>query len=224
MLTWEFLSYSLSDNLSAYRNGERISVCRQSEISKGDTCNQSKVAVNLHFGTHVDFPWHFFDGGKTSSDFSADFFVADKIRVIVLNKLDVAHLVSVSDIEPYLKDVDDNLECLIIKTGLCNLRYEDAYWNDNVGVNENVATFCRNRFPFLRFIGFDFMSVSGIHHRMLGREVHKEFFRNNILPIEDMDLSRINSCTIIKKIIISPYRVSKSDAAPATVFAQIEKI
>lgn len=60
---WVFLSYPLSNVLSAYRNGMRIEISSDSAIGRGDATNNSTIRMSSHFGTHLDFPSHFFKLG-----------------------------------------------------------------------------------------------------------------------------------------------------------------
>lgn len=217
---WIFLSYMVSDRISAYRNGERIKTEKVSAIERGDVSNHTVVKVSLHFGTHLDFPCHFLADGKKSEHYDADFFFCDKVEVVFIEALKNPHLLSVCDIELQLQDASRETQCIIVKTGMGTQRMEDCYWNDNIGVDEGIAEWLRNRFPSLRFLGFDFMSVSGSHYRELGRQVHRELFCKNILPIEDMDLHQLQLGDRIGTLVVSPYRVLGSDAAPVTVFAK----
>ncbi len=41
-------------------------------IGKGDVCNLSALLLCLHNGTHIDAPYHFFDGGKSVDEISLD--------------------------------------------------------------------------------------------------------------------------------------------------------
>lgn len=218
---WQYLSYILSDELSAYRNGRRVSSRCVQSISNGDVCNHSEIEVSLHFGTHIDFPSHFISNAANADSYDADYFVTNNVTLLFLEKLEDPYLVKLSDIIPLLKEVDACVECLIIKTGMSDIRMTESYWSDSVGIDEGVATYLRNHYPMLRFIGFDFISVSGSRYRMLGRIVHREMLSNNILPIEDMDLSRVSPNVRITELIISPLRIKGAEAAPVTVLAKI---
>lgn len=224
MSKWFFLSYELNDELSAYRNGKRITVSHLREMKLGAECNETSIDVSLHFGTHIDFPYHFLDQGMTMSDYDPDFFITDKIGLVFLDKLETKGLVSLCDIKPFVEKLPSDTECLILHTGMSGSRFDDIYWSDGIGINSGVAEYLSIVLPKLRFIGFDFISVSGTHNRrQLGRAVHRELFKKNILPIEDMYLKMLKKGDIIKKIIVSPYRITSADAAPATVFALIDK-
>lgn len=218
---WVFLSYMVSDQLSAYRNGERIATEKVSAIARGDVSNHTVVKTSLHFGTHLDFPCHFLKGGKNSADYDADYFTCDKVAVVITDQLANPHLLSICDIEPHLDTTSEDIQCVLVKTSMGSHRMEDCYWNDNIGVDQGVAEWLRSRFPHLRFLGFDFMSVSGTHYRELGRQVHRELFSSDILPIEDMDLHLLHDGNSVDRFVVSPYRVNGADAAPVTVFAKI---
>lgn len=213
----------VSDQLTAYRNGRRIEKEMVSSMEKGDVSNHTAAWVSLHFGTHIDFPRHFLAEGKTSDDYDPDYFLMDKVGVAYLKGQANPHLLSVCDLESVLSDTPADLQCLLVKTGFGIHRMEDCYWDDNIGVDRGVADWLLGRFPQLRFLGFDFMSVSGSHYRDLGRQVHRELLGRDILPIEDMNLEPLHSGDNIEKIIVSPYRVNGSDAAPVTVIAKIIK-
>lgn len=88
--------------------------------------------------------------------------------------------------------MDENIECLVIRTGMGFYRFDDKYWNDNYGFDTGVASYLRKKFPHLRVLGFDLISLSCVHRRETGRIVHREFFENGILPLEDMDLRQLN--------------------------------
>lgn len=218
---WIFLSYLVSDKISAYRNGDRITTEKVSAIERGDVSNHTVAKASLHFGTHLDFPCHFLADGKKSEHYDAKFFVCDKVEVVYIDSLQNPHLLSVCDIEHHLLDVSLDTQCVLVKTGMGEHRLDDCYWNDNIGVDEGLAEWLRSHFPKLRFLGFDFMSVSGSHYRELGRQVHRELFSKDILPIEDMDLTLLNNGDRVKTLVVSPYRVDGADAAPVTVFAKL---
>lgn len=48
---------------------------RLMHISNGDVCNLSEFKMCAHNGTHVDAPFHFFDGGRTIDQIPLDSFV-----------------------------------------------------------------------------------------------------------------------------------------------------
>ena len=77
---WIFLSYELNDQLSAYGTGPRIEIKFTTDQTKGDASNNSFISLPGHFGTHIDFPFHFDYKGKTGSDYDAESFVSDNVE------------------------------------------------------------------------------------------------------------------------------------------------
>jgi kynurenine formamidase len=71
-----FLSYFLNANTPVY-GGAKGSVLFEElrSISKGDTSNNLYLKFPNHIGTHIDFPRHFSDTGKSLNDYSADFWI-----------------------------------------------------------------------------------------------------------------------------------------------------
>ena len=81
------------------------------------------------------------------------------------------------------------------------------------------------KFKKIRIIGLDSVSISSRQHRDAGRIVHKKLLnpKKPVLIIEDMNLTKITSKTRLKKIIIAPVMVSKTDGAPCKIIADVEK-
>lgn len=219
---WVFLSYPLSPGLSAYRNGKRIEVDCEKRIEAGDAANNSSIAMSLHFGTHMDFPRHFFSAGETATDYEAEFFVFSEVGYAMAVPAEGCSLITAADLEAACRGMESGTECLIVETGMGRFREEERYWNDNYGFDEGTAHFLRERFPKLRVLGFDLISLSCVHHRETGRKVHREFFEAGILPLEDMNLYALEEGSYrIRKMVVSPLRIEGGEAAPATVFANI---
>ena len=116
-------------------------------------------------------------------------------------------------------------ELLLLKTGFHKYRDKEEYWKNNPGVSIEFVKWLKQNFKNLRVIGMDFISLSSWQHRDAGREVHKILLdpKKSILPIEDMNLSKIGVDTVFNKVIVAPLMVNKSDGTPCTVFAEVEK-
>lgn len=222
MINYISLSYILSDRISAYGNGDKLEIKKIKSITLGDTSNNSLLKLSAHLGTHIDFPYHFCNNGKKSSDYLINELIFTKIGIIEV-KINEEDLVINENIIINSEKLANDIDFLLIKTGYCNFRYEERYWKFNPGFHQELAKFLRKKFPFIRAIGFDSISLSSFQHREIGRLAHKEFLCiNNILIVEDMDLSKINSTSKIKKLIIAPLVVQDIEAAPVTVIAELE--
>lgn len=124
------------------------------------------------------------------------------------------------------KSIPSSVEILLIRTGYEKYRGSEKYWNDNPGFSQKVADYLRSRFPSLRCIGFDFISLTSWKHRDIGKIVHGEFLSpgKNIRPvliIEDMAL--VNIQDKLNRITVAPLMVEGSDGGPVTVFGEYRK-
>jgi len=221
MSKWIYLSYPLSPKTPAYGGGDSLKIQHEKSIEKRDSCNTSYWSLSNHLGTHIDFPSHFVRTGKTSSDYQPEFWIFHSPFILDISTVEPDHI-----IEPESLNVDavpDNIDMLIIKTGFCRMRDKEDYWRRNPGFAPDLAPLLRERFPHLRTLGFDLISLSSFAHRKIGQEAHKAFLDHSrpILLLEDMDLFIIDNNMKLKQVIVSPVRVEGSDGAPCTVFANI---
>lgn len=217
---WIFLSYQLNGNHFAYANGDRIKITQTNSINTGDTSNNTHLSFPTHFGTHIDYPFHFSNKGAKGDDFPPNHFISNKVQIIdKSNSSCIDYLYEKKDFVN-TKFIFDT-EILIIKTGMGDYNHEDIYWNANPGFAPELASFFKSKMPSLRIFGFDAISLTGRKYREKGKIAHCKFLiDNNILILEDMNLSHLQPGSIIDKIIIAPLRFEKADGAPVTIFAR----
>lgn len=223
---YNFLSYLLKENLSGYGNGKRIKINQTRNMAKGDTSNNTELFLPTHFGTHMDFPFHFVENGKTVNFYQASDFIFDQIGFIDLSVLmPTEYLISATDLELSIKktDYNNNAELLIIKTGFSYKRNNTEYWESNWGFGVGTASILKKYFPSIKAVAFDLISLSSYKQREVGKNAHKEFLKDeNILIIEDVNLSEVSLCTKFKRIIVMPLRFDNAEGAPVTIIAEIE--
>ncbi len=220
-MSWIFLSYEMSENLSGYGGGERIKIKKARQMCCGDTSNNTEFGMPTHFGTHMDFPFHFSTKGKTASEYSAADFVFQHIFIQELDLRDRSDkLINAQDLLPtYPSDTD----LLIIKTFYSHLRDEEDYWKNGPGFSPEVAPALKLSMPKLKAIAFDSISLTNFQNRELGRIAHKAFLmEQNLLIIEDLNLKEVNQKNKFKQIIVSPLRMKDADGAPVTILAERE--
>lgn len=213
-----YLSYFMDEKTPLYGGGKGISIVSERSIANGDTANTKYLAFQNHSGTHVDFPNHFFETGKTSESFSADQWIFRK-PFMVKKTAEENEIITLSGEE--LEKVPQDTDFLIIKTGFGKFRMEEKYWKYNPGFSPKLANILRIQFPLLRFIGMDFISLTSFQNRELGREAHRSFLggEHPIMLIEDMDLSQLNTSPI--SIHCLPLMINGLDGAPVTIIAEI---
>ncbi|GHU63239.1 cyclase [Bacteroidia bacterium] len=217
------LSHVLQSDTPSYGNRDKVIIRVNSSIKSGDTANSSCwVFSNNHIGTHLDVPRHFNEQGFCVSDIPVEDFFFQHVAVIDIS-CETAKLIIEKDIECHT--IDSDIDLLLIRTGYENFRQKEAYWNDNPGLSSELPSYLRSKFPYLRCIGFDFISITSWKYRLEGRLAHKAFLsprdgERPIIVIEDMSLKNIEKQ--IKEVIVAPMYVEDGNGAPVTVFAEIE--
>ncbi len=217
-----FLSYVIDENTPCYGGADGFSCRQEKSIRNDDSCNTSTWELSSHVGTHIDFPRHFYESGTTADQYEPEFWCFKKIHFEDLSLVEPGKIINQKD---FHSKPSQDTELLLVKTGFFLHRDKAIYWQKNPGFHPEMADWLRAICPDLRVIGFDSISLSSFEHRKMGRKAHQAFLKPSfpILPVEDMDLSEIDSKTEILEILISPLRVSNSDASPTTVYAKVEK-
>lgn len=220
-MSYLFLSYELSDKISSYGNGDQIKIQKARQMCCGDTSNNTEFWMPTHFGTHMDYPFHFSMEGKTGSDYSPNQFVFKKIAVQELDLRDrELKLIQPEDIE---KSDNNTAELLIIKTFYSEQRGDDSYWENGPGFAPETAQKLKETYPELKAIAFDSISLTNFQNRPLGRVAHKAFLMDeNILIIEDVDLREVSKDIKLIEVIVAPLRMEGADGAPVTIIAKVE--
>lgn len=216
MNKYKYLSYFLDDRTPLYGGKKGISINKIDDISKGDTANTKKISMHNHSGTHIDFPNHFFDDGKVSSDYDPNFWVFETPFMLNIKaKENQIICLDLSDLNKIPRETD----FLILNTGFYKFRRLKKYWNNNPGIHPDLASMLRERCPNLKILGMDFISLTSYQHRALGKVAHREFLGNNeILLVEDMKLDELKKSP--SRIICLPILIRDVDGCPVTILAE----
>ena len=212
------LSHIIDTGTPSYGNRDAFVIDEKSKISEGKSANSSSwTFTNNHLGTHVDVPKHFFNAGKTITEFQPEDWVFNNVQIIDVpcNK---ATLINREHLE---NTILENIDLLLIRTGYEAFRLKDKYWNDNPGLSPELGLWLRENFQSIRAIGFDFISLTSWKFRDIGKEAHRVFLDpdgNNqpIRIIEDISLANIDN--EISVIIIAPIFINNSNGSPVTIF------
>lgn len=217
-LVW--LSHELTQKTPAYRGGKSLEINLDKQMSLGDTCNTVSLSFSNHLGTHVDVPYHFFKDGKKISDYSPGDWYFKHVKLIdISSKLDCD--IVTEEILEFEKLTDPTVDLLLIKTGLERCRDSEAFWKNAVGYEPGIATILKERFPKVKAIGIDSISLAGYSHRDLGRTAHQMFLSQDIRIFEDMKLSNITHGVDILSVVALPLLFESADGAPCTIVANI---
>lgn len=216
-----YLSHALHPGMPAYGGGESFQSAPVKSIGSGDPCNTSRWSMPNHIGTHIDFPRHFDDSGKTFGDYPAGFWTLRKVHI-----RDMSHQGPGSDINEAALNpsaIPDDTELLIIRTGFGARRGDPIYWQAGPVFMLELADALRRRCPSIRIMGFDAISLSSWADRDLGRAAHRAFLNHPrpILLLEDMNLLSVAPETSFLTVVVSPLGVAEADASPCTVIGEV---
>lgn len=211
-----FLSYTLTKDSPGYAGQGQIAITKEKSIERGDSSASFSITMSNHFGTHVDCPAHFFEQGLKVAEVKADSWRFQSPQVINV-KLKLGELMSVDSIKNKIKK---NTDLLLLKSNWSKIREEKKYSVANPGIDSSVGHFLRSKYPKVRAIGFDWISLSSYLNRPEGREAHRAFLDPNgkghpIMIVEDMDLRKVTSQ--LKEVFVFPLRIEGIDSAPCTV-------
>lgn len=212
-----YLSYPIEKNIPVYGAWENDINCVQvKSIIRGDACNTSRFTLDSHWGTHIDFPAHFFEVGQTVMDYSPDYWLFKHPQVLSMD-VKPGHIIKKEDFNEAIKPDTD---ILLLYTGWVRYRGQAMYSINNPGLSPELGLWLRTTHPCLRAIGVDFVSISSYTDRDLGRQAHRAFLDPGavgepILPVEDMMLS--GNLDNLSAVWVAPWLIEGLDGSPCTV-------
>ncbi len=173
----------------------------------------TNITMNSHTGTHIDAPSHFFQGGRTISDFPVDYFVG-KALVIDCRELKKGENITKELILKYgnkLKGAD----ILLFLTGWDKKWGSEEYFMDYPTLDSFASAYiCKNK---IRGIGFDTPSID-----LPTDDLHPCHLRilsdNDIFVVENLkNLDLLGDEPV--KFVALPLYITDADGAPARVIA-----
>ena len=219
------LSHWIDELSPTYANQGYFKRESLSSIKKGRTANSELWEFNNHIGTHIDYPKHFNDFGKSSSDFTDSFFIFKKIGLIFLDKIpEPNQLIDYKLLKNNLDTLNTDVEIIILKTGFEKFRNSKTYWMNNPSFDCDIPLNLKKRFRNLKVFGFDTISLTSINNREMGKKSHLEFLKKNppVLIVEDMRLSVLEKTDFPLELYIFPLMIKNTDGSPVNCTIKIK--
>lgn len=165
---------------------------------------EKRLAFNSHFSTHIDAPVHMKEGGKTLTDFPLEKFIGEAIVLDVRGQ---------KEIRPSLENVEEN-DIVFFYTDHSKNAYSDKYFENNPVIpTETAEALIQKK---IKIVGLDSFTPDNSPY-----DVHKLFFKNDILIVENLvDLEKVNGKRF--KCFILPLKIQDADGAPCRVVAILE--
>ena len=208
-----FLSFELNEKSPVYGGkDDKLKIKKTNQIKEGKTSNNLHLSFPNHLGTHIDFPRHFSDKGKTLSNYPASFWIFNKVGFLNC---------SIDKVPNTIENLDSSIEILILKTGFGQNRGKEIYWKNQPVIPAHYASLLKKKFQRIRVFGFDMISLTSLNNKEEGKKAHVNFLiDHDILILEDMNLAKIN--TTPQTIILSPLQIENADGVPCTVIANFD--
>lgn len=219
------LSYILSNKMRFYK--AKLRNIKQHKIDTFEKFNRETILeIDSHTGTHIDYPAHCVKKGKYGNAYPVDYLCSHNVDILFLD-VRGCEIPRVS-LEMLQKcNIDKRSEMIIIKTFFSHLRDYDRYIWESPIIDSNIACYLKKNFPKIKAIGFDIISVTSQLDKDEGKRCHHALLSHKngqeILIIEDMDLSKINKGDAIHEITILPLLFEKMDGSPCNVIAKMKK-
>ncbi len=206
-MDWIDLSLTVTDSLVTWNNelpyGRRIT----SSISSGDVCNESRLHIGSHTGTHIDAPFHFNDSGIK----------VDELDINVLcGRCFIAEIYGERVITGKLleKAVPDGCERLLLKTDNTAKGYPQKFRTDFSGLDVSAVEFIKEH--DIRLFGNDYLSIACYDRTMA---VHQAFFSDNRrIALEGLVMDKVSEGWY--EMCCLPLKLSGSDGSPARVIVR----
>lgn len=219
------LSYDITIKSPVYSGDFSPLIEQIKDINNGDSCNKFCLRISSHCGTHIDTPRHFYAEGSAVTDYGIDKFIFCSPFTVKCRKKP-SEAITINDL--IKAKIAKTCDFLFIKTGFSRFRAHapDIYCTKNPYISLAAADWLRVRFPSIRGIGIDCISISSVSNKTEGRKAHKIFLRESeagnstIFLIEDLYIpSDVNQ---IRKVMVFPLFVKDIDSAPCTVIGVLD--
>jgi arylformamidase len=164
------ITKTINKNTFIYPNDPKTKICEFYNF-KNDNFRLTKLEIGLHTSTHIDFPSHFIENGKTSSEFNDINYFIGKVLIV--------------DLYDFPKVLNLEIDSIFIKTQ----NPKDIFLEKYDSINKEQLNFLiKNK---IKFIGTDFYTIEPYNSKNF--YFHKDLLRNNVLIIENLNLSNVKN-------------------------------
>lgn len=196
-MTYYDVSMIVSKDMQVYKNKEdkKPVFSKASDFNTGSS-HETKVEINLHTGTHMDFPLHMIKDGKTSNTLKLDRLIRE-VKVF-----DMTHVKDGIDEKDLINLNIEKNDFVLFKT---TNSFEDHFNYKFIYVKENAARYLANK--GISGVGIDAL---GIERDQQGHPTHKILFDQDIYIIEGLRLKEVSQNTYFMYAL--PIKMPDADA------------
>ena len=178
-------------------------------LVRGSQYHLCRMHLGNHTGTHIDFPSHVIQGGKTSTDFSIETLIGSGLIIEVPDseKSITRSFVTEQAILPN--------DFIFFKTANSRLSKQGKFNDKYVYIESEAAEELVRKGA--KVVGIDYLSVDRYEAEDL--PVHKLLLSNDVLIVEGLELDHVPAVRC--KIYIMPINITAMDGLPVRVVAEV---
>ena len=190
--------------------GDPPFVYRETEtIRGGGSSNCAEMSLSVHFGTHLDAPYHFVEEGATIDEIGPDLFVGPCLIV------EVPEAEKLVEPEHLRRKVPRGTKRLLVRTRNSAFIRDTVFHTDYTAFSEDCARFLVS--VGVRFLGVDYFSIAPWEDPV---PTHTVFLGSGGVALEGADLSGVVPGAY--ELLCLPLKIAGSGGAPARVFLGTE--
>jgi len=196
------VSMPIEENMQVYKNLQQKKP-RITQVANFKTNGfyESEIAMNLHTGTHIDYPLHMIENGNDSSYEVLTDLITD-VKVF-----DLSYLTDSIDLNTVKKlDIKEN-DFILFKT---KNSFSEEFLNDFTYLGSDSAKYLRDK--KIKGVGIDGL---GIERSQTGHPTHLALLDNDIYIIEGLRLKAVKQG--VYKMICLPLKIIGVEAALARI-------
>ena len=200
------ISMPLRDGMPGYGGTSPFRRVVTRDLRRGDSCNEARLEMSAHDGTHVDAPLHFVDGGGAVDAIPPEVLVGPA-RVL---HFPAADRIDRTDLE---RHAWDGVARVLFRT-----RNSDR-WKRGVGFEPGYVYLTGDGAKFLverrvKLVGTDGLGIEKYHSG--DHPTHKALLGAGIVVVEGLCLADVPPGDYT--LVCAPLKVAGGDGAPARVF------
>lgn len=194
------ISLTLSNKLPVYPGDPPVRIEPLMRLELGESANVSAISMSCHSGTHIDVPYHYFEGGLPVDQLPLSFLMGKAVVVEIAGVKAIGR-------EQLKRLPVKGEERVLLKTDNSSAGAGGIYSSEAAHLTEDGAAFLLE--AGTKLVGIDSLSIE--HYDGKGR-VHRLLLRNDAVIIEGLRLDEVEPGHY--ELICLPLKIADGDGAP----------
>ncbi|MCS4193414.1 arylformamidase [Salinibacter ruber] len=199
------ISVSLDESLPIWPDSPGFELQPLQTREEAGQARVSRLACDVHTGTHIDAPYHFVPDGSTIEQLPIEATVG---RAVVTRVPDAVTTITARTLDEL--GIPESTTRLLFRTKNSSFwsDYGSVFQAEYAALSPGAATWIVDH--GIRCVGVDYLSVQ---HYEDGPETHQILLREGVVIIEGLDLSDVSPGDY--ELLCLPIKIAGSEGAPA---------